>query len=428
MKMPSPLLALLLALVAQSFCYAQSQPAAPSEDLPISETEVLGLFYQRNLDLIAAHFQINQSKAQEIIAAAIPNPVFNLNALEIDGSGRLGNDGAGPGIWFSVTQLLETAGKRRLREASSALGTAGAEEDLRDATRTLTATVRRAYYTLMLAQKDSEVAQDLVTHYERIVRDNELRLKHGDISESDLWRLKVEAFKARADLLTTRAAQDKARVELGSLLRWPPGAAHFVVGASWPVARQAVLQDAETLVVTALGRRPDLDAARKRVDQARQDLTLAKRMAVPDVTLGAGFVHDINNLNHDTANLSLSVPLPVFDRNQGGIQKSTVALQTAELQVDRIQQTVRKEVINSLAAWENAEAIARGFETDVLKQVEAIRAGAELSYLKGAIGILNLLDAQRDYREVQQQYQTTLYNRTIAGIDLQTALEEESQP
>lgn len=413
----------LAVILAAIFGISQAHAIAPtSDDVSLTESEALALFYQRNLDLIAAHYQIAQSQAQEIIASAIPNPVFSLNVLELDGSGHLGNDGAGPGVGIGVTQLLETAGKRHLRQASSALGTQSAEEDLRDATRTLTAAVRRAYYALVLAQKNAEVAQDAVNQYTRIVSVNELRLKHGDIAQSDLWRLKVEAFKAEADRITVTAARDKARADLASLLRWPSGAMHFVARMAWPVAHEAVMEDADTLISQALDKRPDLAAARKRTEQATQEFKLAKHSAVPDITIGAGFVHDINNLNQDTANLSISVPLPLFYHNQGEIQKSSISLTTAELQVQQLEQSIRKEVINDRTAWQGAEAIARGFETDALKQVQAIRVGAEQSYLKGASTILDFLDAQRNYREVMQEYQTTLFNRTVAGIDLQTAL------
>ncbi|MBI2799886.1 MAG: TolC family protein [Gammaproteobacteria bacterium] len=417
----------LLATALPALCTAQAV-AAPTNpaDVPITENEALALFYQRNLELIAAHFKIAQSQAQEVIAAALPNPVFSLNVLEIDGSGRLGNDGAGPGVGVAVTELLETAGKRRIRRASGALGTQSAEADLKDATRTLSAGVRRAYYALLLAQKNVTVAQDTVDQYAQIVIATEFRLKHGDVAESDVWRLKVEAYKARADSLSQGAAVDKARADLASLLRWPVDAMHFVARAEWPVLRQAVTEDRDSLFTEAMTRRPDLAAANKRAEQSKQELTLAERTAIPDVTVGAGYLHDINNLNHDTANFSVSVPLPLFYRNQGEIQKSAVSMNAAALEVEQLQLTIRKEIVGGLAAWQSAEAIARGFERDVLKQVQKIRDGAEVSYQKGGTSILDLLDAQRNYREVMHDYQVALYNRTIAGIDLQAALASET--
>ncbi len=393
---------------------------------PIGLTEVLALFYQRNLDLIAAHYEIDQARAQEVIAAAVPNPVFGVSLSELDATRYGGNNGAGPATGIGVSQLLETAGKRRLRMASSALGTASAEEDLRDATRTLSAAVLHAYYALLLAQKNTEVAVEGVTRYARLVTANELRLRHGDVAQADVLRLKVEAFKARANLLTVQAAQEQARTQIASLLRWPPGAMEFEARDDWP--QPIANDDREALYTLAVTQRPDLRAARKRGAQAEVDLRLAKRTAVPDVTVGVGFSHDPNNVNPNTANLNVSVPLPLFYRNEGEIQKAAVAVSGAELQVQQLEQSIRAEVITGHASWRSADTIARGFEGEVLDQVRQIRDGAELSYLKGASSILDLLDAQRDYKDVMLQYQSALYDRAIGEVDLKTITGTGIQP
>lgn len=397
-------------------------------EVPITESTAIALFYQRNLDLISARYHLDQSKAQEVIAAALPNPVFGISVAELDNSGRGGNNDQGPAAGFSVSQLIETAGKRRLRIESSALGTRSSEDDLRDATRTLSTQVRHAFYALLLAQKNAEVAKEAVAHYDKIVAANELRLKQGDIPQSDLWRVKVEAFKARSNLITTNASLDQARIDLGSLLRWPADAMRFRAASEWPAPKNLATGSQDELFVQAINQRPDIQSAREREAQAKKSLTLAKRLAVPDVTIGVGFSHDPNNMNHDTANLMVNVPIPLFYRNQGEIQKAVIDLNAAQLQVQQLEQTVRAEVIAGLTAWDSADTISHGFEKEVLQQVKNIRDGAELSYLKGATNILDLIDAQRDYREVMLAYQNVLYNRAIAYVDLLGAIGEETAP
>lgn len=407
---------------------AVATPPAHAIEVPITEDEALTIFYQRNLDLISARYNIEKNKAQEIIAAAVQNPVVGVTVAELDRSQRGGNNGQGPSAALSVSRLIETAGKRRLRMESSALGTRGAEDNLRDAMRTLSTAVRHAFYALLLAQKNTELAKETVDYYEKIAQLNQLRLRHGDIPKSDLWRIKVEAFKVKSSFITTTAARDKARIDLAVLLRWPAEAMQFKAQAEWPAFEDFSEARKEELFRRAFNQRPDIQAARERVYQAEKDLTLAKKMAIPDVTVGVGYSHDPSNNNLDTANVSVSVPLPLFYQNKGEIEKAAIDLNSAQLQVQQLEQTIRSELFATFSAWESASEITSGFEKEVLQQVKDVREGAELTYLRGATNILDFIDAQRNYREVTSEYQTALYNRTIAYVDLLEAIGADSSP
>ena len=247
---------------------------------------------------------------------------------------------------------------------SSALGTSAAENDLAGAMRTLSAAVRHAFYALLLSQQDTVVAQEAVDRYARIVALNEIRLPHGDIAQSDLWRLKVD----------------------------------------------------------------DLQSARKQAAKAEKDLPLARRSVIPDVTINGGYAHDPNNINTETANLGVSVQVPLYYRNEGEVRKAEIAVDSAQLQIQQLAQAVRTDITNRVAVWRSASAIADAFERDALQHVKDIRDGAELSYQKGQTGILDLIDVQRDFREVMREFNNVLYNRTSAYIDLQAALASEVNP
>ena len=402
--------------------------AAHAAEIDLSENQAIALFYARNLDLIAARYSLEQSKAQQIVARAVPNPVFGVGVAQLDTTHNAGNSGAGPAAGFSVSQLIETAGKRRLRMESSALGTSAAENDLADAMRTLSAAVRHAFYALLLSQQDTAVAQEAVDRYARIVALNEIRLTHGDIAQSDLWRLKVEALKARSELLSAQTAGVKAHVDLATLLRWPDDVMDFRVEGEWPRARAFADEPADTLLARALEQRPDLQSARKQAAKAEKDLHLARRSAIPDVTISGGYAHDPNNINTETANLGVSVQVPLFYRNEGEVRKAEIAVDSAQLQIQQLAQAVRADITNRVAVWRSASAIVDAFERDALQQVKDIRDGAELSYQKGQTGILDLIDAQRDFREVMREFHNVLYNRTSAYIDLQAALASEVNP
>ncbi len=120
----------------------------------LTEDESIALFFQRNLGLIAAKFNVDQSRAEEIIAAAIPNPVFSFWLVELSNQWKVSNQNTRslPGYTIMIQQLIETAGKRGLRMEGAEMGTEAAELDLMDVIRVLSNAVRHAFYGLLLAQ------------------------------------------------------------------------------------------------------------------------------------------------------------------------------------------------------------------------------------------------------------------------------------
>ncbi|MBI0416824.1 MAG: TolC family protein [Nitrosospira sp.] len=206
---------------------AQTTSLTTPENLVVNEQEAIALFYQHNLSFIAAKFNIDTARAEEIIAGAIPNPVFTFTVSTFSpkifqAAYRANNPGAPlPAFSPQIEQLIETAGKRRLRMESRAFATEAIKFDLQDTARVLTNTVRRSYYTLLLAQKISQVADNNYEHYREIIRVNEIRLKTGDIAAISFMRIEIESLKAQADQDQARTALNQARADLLLVLGWP---------------------------------------------------------------------------------------------------------------------------------------------------------------------------------------------------------------
>jgi outer membrane protein, heavy metal efflux system len=408
---------LVVVLFAGVPCRVVAAPVA------LTEQQTVALFFQRNLKLIAARYRLDDAHAAELIAAAIPNPVFGF---EIGQLAAENNTGLGPATMARFDQLIETAGKRRLRMASSALGSRAAEADVQDAVRVFANEVRRAYYALLLAQKNLEIALENSRQYQNIVHANAVRLKHGDIAESDFLRIEVESLKAESDVDTTKAALQQTRSALAVLLNWPDQAMEFVARDAWLEPPPSMLSWNETnLVAQALRQRPDLAAARLRIDQAQKNLILARKLRIPDVTVGVGFLRDPQNAAAESAMAGISVPLPIFYRNEGEIGKAAVGLSNAQVESQQAESAVRADVTAALAGWKAAVSVVDRFRIGVLSRVEKVRHAAELAYTKGATGILDLIDAQRSYRALQLEYHKALHARTLAYLDLRTALGQD---
>ncbi len=394
------------------------------------------MFYQRNLDLIAAQYNIDQSRADAIIAAAIPNPTLGVQISELSNRPNMGSNASGcnhdasvscgPAEYFSFSQLIEVAGKRGLRMQSSGFATQAAESDFRDAVRIFSNMVRDAYYDLLLAQKNRWLAQEIVDHYQTISKANQLRMNSGDIAESDFLRVKMEAMRAQSDLDSAQTAVEQAQAGLAVILRWPDNGLHFEAREQWPGIKDiGQNQTKDELMNKALQQRPDLLADKQRAAQAEKELELARRLKYPDVTVNAGYARDPSNNALNSFFVGVSVPVPLFYQYQGESDKAAVALNRNQLAVEQTELGIRNDVANALAIWNSSDKIVQRFQAGLLDDALSVRNSAELAYSKGATGVLDFIEAQRSYKNVMRDYSQAMINRANAYYDLAKALGEE---
>jgi cobalt-zinc-cadmium efflux system outer membrane protein len=416
---------LLLSLLISIDVHGQNQA--------LSIDEVLSIFYQRNLDLIAAQYNIDQSFAQSVIAAAIPNPTLSIQIGELASNLNKGSNAAGcnpnanvscgAAQYYSFSQLIEVAGKRGLRIQSSGFATQAAESDFRDAVRIFSNMVRDAYYQLLLMQKNRWLSQEIVDHYQVITKANSLRLKSGDISESEFLRIKMEALRAQSDLDNAQTAVEQAQADLAVILRWPDKSLQFEAKEQWPEVRDIGQgMPKEALINKALQQRPDLQADKLRAEQADKELELARRLKYPDVTVSAGYSRDPGNTVLNTGFVGVSVPLPLFYQYKGESDKAAVNLNQSRLTAEQTELGIRSDVVSALAAWNSANKIVQRFRDGLLDDARMVRDSSELAYSKGATSVLDFIEAQRSYKSVMHDYYAAEINRANAYYDLEKSL------
>jgi outer membrane protein, heavy metal efflux system len=406
---------------------------AQGQNQVLSIDEVLSIFYQRNLDLIAAQYNVDQSFADAVIAAAIPNPTVGIQIGELSSNLNKGSSAAGcnpssnvscgAAQYYSFSQLIEVAGKRGLRIQSSGFATQAAESDFRDAVRIFSNMVRDAYYQLLQMQKNRWLAQEIVDHYQVITNANNLRLKSGDISESDFLRVRMEAMRAQSDLDNAQAAVEKAQADLAVILRWPAKSLQFEAKEQWPEVKDIGQSlSKEELISKALQQRPDLQADKQRAEQADKELELARRLKYPDVTVTAGYARDPGNTVLNTGFIGVSVPLPLFYQYKGESDKAAVNLSQSRLAAEQTELGIRDDVVSALAAWNSANKIVQRFQDGLLDDARMVRNSSELAYSKGATSVLDFIEAQRSYKNVMHDYYAAEINRANAYYDLEKSL------
>ena len=401
---------------------APEQATVVSKPLRLSVNDALGLFISQNLDVLIAKYGIEYTKGQEVTARLFPNPLLSVGTLSSYTQGRtLSNSGQ---LFTQVAQLFELAGKRGYRIESAEFGTQSAEAAFEDAVRQLGFTVKDTYYRIQLAQRRLVLAEDNRGRFSRILAINTIRFNKGYIAEIDLIRIRLQMVDFHAQVIQSLQATESARGELRQLLRLSPTTE---LELTTELGFRRIDPDIEKLRATALDLRPDIRAKRFTFSQRESDLKLAKAYRIPDVTIGAGYAIQGARGPDNPGQIALNagIPLPLFNRNQGGILQAEVSLHSAEAEMDKTINLVENEVDVAYRNLLQSRRLVEAYFGEVLEDARATFAIVERAYERGGATILDLLDAARTSRAIQQNYIEALFNYQHNLFQLESAVGQE---
>ena len=398
------------------------QTTVASKTLRLSMNEALGLFVSQNLDVLIAKYGIEYTKGQEVTARLFPNPLLSVGTLSSYTQGRtLSNSGQ---LFTQVSQLFELAGKRGYRIESAGFGAQSAEAAFEDAVRQLGFTVKDTYYRTQLAQRRLVLAEENRERFSRILDINTIRFKKGYIAEVDLIRIRLQMVDFQSQVIQSLQEAESAKGELRQLLRLSP---KTVLELTTELGFRRIDPDIEKLRVAALAVRPDIRAKRYTFSQRESDLKLAKAYRIPDVTIGAGYaVQGAQGPdNPGQVALNAGIPLPLFNRNQGGIRQAEVSLQAAGADLDKTVNRVENEVEVAYLNLLQSRRLVEAYFGEVLEDARSTFSIVERAYERGGATILDLLDAARTSRTIQQNYIEALFNYQHHLFQLESAVGQE---
>ena len=407
---------------AVSPALASEQATVESKPLRLSMNDALGLFIRQNLDVLIAKYGIEYTKGQEVTARLFPNPLLSVGTLSAYTQGRtLSNSGQ---LFTQVAQLFELAGKRGYRIEGAEFGTQSAEAAFEDAVRQLGFTVKDTYYRIQLAQRRLVLAEENRERFSRILAINTIRFNKGYIAEIDLIRIRLQMVDFHSQVIQSLQTAESTKGELRQLLRLSPKA---VLELTTELGFRRIDPDIEKLRVTALDVRPDIRAKRFTFSQRESELKLAKAYRIPDVTIGAGYA--IQGArgpdNPGQVALNIGIPLPLFNRNQGGILQAEVSLQSAEADLDKSMNLAENEVDVAYRNLLQSRRLVEAYFGEVLEDARATFTIVERVYERGGATILDLLDAARTSRTIQQNYIEALFNYQHNLFQLESAVGQE---
>jgi cobalt-zinc-cadmium efflux system outer membrane protein len=404
-----------------------SFPSAIPQVLRLSIDDALGLFLRQNLDLLMTQFGIESAKGQQITARLFPNPNLYVGTAGSFARQQFGVESSlsrSGQVVTIVQQLFEMAGKRGYRIESAGFGTQSAEANFEDAIRQLAFTVKDTYYRVQLAQRRLALAEENRDRFARILEVNTIRFKKGFIAEVDLIRIRLQVVDFQSQVIQSIQEANSARADLRVLLRLSP-ANDLVLTTELDYHR--VDPDIATLRRVALESRPDIRQRRLAQSQRMADLRLAKAYRYPDVTAGAGMALQ-GPTGPDLQQqliLNFGVPLPLFNRNQGGIVQAEVAVQTAEADLNKTLLQVENQVDIAYQNLLQSRRLVEAYRGGVLDDARETLTIVERAYERGGATIIELLDAARTSRTIQQNYIETLFGYQHNLFLLESAVGKE---
>lgn len=393
--------------------------------------EVRARFEQSNPTLLADKLSIDESRAQEITAFLRPNPTFTLTA---DGT-QIAPE---KGVWRPFVGTFESPGisylqerrhKRQLRLESAKKGTLIAESSHADLQRTLLFNLRGAFVSTLQAKAVLQLAKDNLAYYDHVLQISRDRFSAGDIAQIDLDRLELQRVQYESDLQAATENLEAAKIQLLTLLNSRTPVDQFDVTGPFDFNDQLMPRDEFRKI--ALDTRPDLKAAVEAVDKAQTDHKLAIANGSTDPTWSAWYTHNSSNNNPfgiNTIGVSVSMPLRIFDRNQGEKLRTQLDITRNERLRDAAEALVMSDVDSSYVTVESTLILLRPYKAKYLQQSVRVRDTIFFSYQNGGASLLDYLNAQSEYRSVQLNYVNLVGSYLTAAAQLNQAVGREVIP
>jgi len=409
-------------------CSSTNTPTAPNA---LTWEQLKAKFEAQNTDLKADQLGVDEAHAAEITAYLRPNPGF---AFSTDGTQLTPNHGVwqplvGTQYQSQLSYLHERARKRELRLETAKDATRVAESQHEDLKRTLEFTLRGAYVQVLQAKAVLKLAQADLEYYDKIIEISRARFNAGDIAQIDLDRIELQRVQYEAELQNALVNLRTNKIQLLQLLDDRMPVEQFDVEGTFDFSPE--LKQLEDFRQIALDTRPDLRAALQTIEQSKAAHKLAVANGSTDPTFAGWWTRNpsFNNPNDvNTLGLSFSIPLRVFDRNQGEKKRTLIDIDKSTQSSESTRTQVFSDVDSAYAQVDSNITLLKPYKAKYLQQSTRVRDTVTYSYQHGGSSLTDFLNAQSEYRTVQLAYLQLIGTYLTAASQLNLAVGREVIP
>ena len=388
-------------------------------------------FEAANPTLKAAQDSIDESRAAEITAYLRPNPGFSLSADGVQVSRNLG-------VWRPFSGVVETPSlnylherrhKRELRLEGAKKSTDIAASTYQDQERALLFSLRSAFVQTLQAKAVLQNAKENLEYWDKELGVNRNRFKAGDLAQVDLNRLELQRVQFESDFETATVNLRTAKIQLLMLLNEQTPIEQFDITGPFDFVEQ--LMSMEEYRKIALESRPDLKAAAQQVELAESAHRLATADGSTDPTFGVWYSHNpsfSNPFANETMGGSISIPLRIFDRNQGEKARTLVDIRRSERLRDATGALVFSDVNSAYVTVVSTLNLLRPYKTKYLPLSIDVRDRMAFAYKNGGASLLDYLDSEKSYRDTRLAYLNLIGSYLTAAAQMNMAVGREVIP
>jgi cobalt-zinc-cadmium efflux system outer membrane protein len=391
--------------------------------------QVKAKFEQVNPALKADADNIDEMKAEEITAFLRPNPQLTVGA---DGSQIARHDG----VWQplkgtteqpSFSYLHERQHKRELRLESAQEGTRITQSQHEDLNRNMIFALRTAFVSTLEAKFVLDLAKADLDYYDHIIDISRARLKDGNLAQIDFDRIELLRVQYESEIETAIVNLRTAKIQLLQMLNDRTPADQFDVTGTFDFSDN--LQPMESYRDAALAARPDLQAALQTIQQSQTNHKLAEANGSTDPTYSAWYTHNASTNNPfgpQTLGLSVSVPLRIFDKNQGEKKRTLIDIDRSQQASEATRAQVFSDVDTAYELVRSNIALLKPYKNKYNDEALRVRDTVTYSYEHGSASLMDFLNAQSDYRQVQLAYAQLIGAYLTAAGQLNLAVGSEA--
>jgi len=390
-------------------------------------------FESSNPTLRAAQLNIDESRAEEITAYLRPNPNIGTGLDQVVLFSTQPSQATGAQVYrplaynfpsLSISYLHEREHKRELRLESARKSTDLAASTYADQERTLLFNLRNAFVQVLQAKAVQQNARENLAYWDRELDVNRKRLAAGDLAQVDLDRLELQRVQFESDLETALVNLRTAKIQILTLMNDRTAIERFDVTGAYDFLDR--LEPLEQFRNTAQESRPDLKEAAQNVELAKTNHQLAVANGSADPTIGLDLAR--NPPIPFYFGINISIPLRIFDRNQGEKARTAVDIRRNERAEDATKAQVFSDVDSAYYTVASTLNLLRPYRAKYLKLAEDTRNRVAFSYQNGGASLLDYLDAEKSYRDTRLAYLNLIGSYLTAAAQMNMAVGREVIP
>jgi len=409
---------LLLCIILPGF--AEPATAQSADTLQLSLPQAEKLFVQNNYQLIAQNYQTDQARAEIITARLFDNPTLSAETqLYNPDTKRFFETSKTNGQYqASISQLVKLAGKRNKNIQLATVGVKLAEYQYFDLMRTLRYNLRANFYKTYYAQQSAKLYEQQISSLQKLLSASEAQLKAGNIAVKDMIRIKSLVYSLQTEYNNLENNIEDMETELKLMTNIKPESnIKLVMDPAEEKNYQLDKTIYANLLDSARNNRADLKLTQAGITYAEKSLMVQKALAVPDVQFS--LVYDLQgSYPNNYTGLGLSIPLPLFNRNQGEIKKAKIAVDAGKTLLDQQEATLENEVFNSYKTAQRTETLYKGIDQNFNTDFDKLINEVIKNFKSRNLSLVEFMDFYDSYRQSTLQMNDMKYQRMNAKEEI----------